>query len=220
MIHAALFDLDGTLLDSMPYWEHTGNLYLESVGVTPEPDLAQTLFAMTLPQAAEYMRVHYELPLTDEQICKGIDQIIAGFYKNDVLTKAGITDVIEALRNRGVKIGIATVTDRHLVEAALQRLKITHLFDGICTTTEAGHGKDRPDVYVKLAERLGATPQTSLVFEDALHALKTAKRAGFVTVGVFDESSKAVQAELKAEAAHYLTSFTEQKDEVLRWVEN
>lgn len=193
-ITGAIFDMDGTLLDSMPMWDNVGQNYLRSLGLEPREDLREILRPLSLRQAAEYMRKAYSLALTSNQIMEGIDRSIEQRYFTDLSLKPGVKELLEELRQRGVPMCIATATDRYLVEAALRRVGILDYFEFVLTCSEAGSGKDRPDIYEMALHRLGTDKATTYVFEDALYAVETAKQAGFPVVGVYDESaSKAVE---------------------------
>ena len=208
MIRAAIFDLDGTLLDSNPYWDKAPEAYLASVGVTAEPGIGKTIFAMTLPEAVEYLRRTYGLSQTGQEITDGVNAMMERFYLREVPVKEGIPALLDALNDRGLAMMVASVTDRSLVETVLRRHGLLERFAGVITTDEVGKGKQEPDIYLQAAERLGCAPGEVLVFEDALHALRTAKKAGFPVVGVFDEASREVWEEIRAVSDWNLPDFS------------
>lgn len=197
MIKGAIFDVDGTVLNSMPMWDHAGERYLASLGVTAEPDLEKVLFALTMEQGATYIKEHYNLNLSVEEIRQGINDTIRNFYAHEVMPKPGIAELLEYFSLHGVSMTIATSTDRCHIEAALERLKLLHYFKKIYTSSEVGIGKDHPTIYLLAAKCMGTKPEETWVFEDACHAARTAYQAGFQVVGVYDESSKDVQDTLK-----------------------
>ncbi len=207
MIRGAIFDLDGTLLDSMPMWNHAGEVYLAGLGVRAKPGLAKVMFPMTIQQSAVYLRREYALPLTEEEIIAGVNRTIEGFYRYQAPFKKGVPEFLNGLKSAGIVMAVATVTDRPYVEAALHHLNARPYFRAVLTATEVGAGKDRPDIYLKTAAVLGTATGETLVFEDALHAARTAKAAGFQTVGVYDASSKDRQVALREECDYYLTDF-------------
>ncbi|MCR5826629.1 MAG: HAD family phosphatase [Oscillospiraceae bacterium] len=209
MIRGAVFDMDGTLLDSNPYWNLAPGAWLSTLGKQAKPDLAQTIFAMTLPEAADYIIAEYALSCTPQAVIDGINEAMERFYRKDVPFKSGVPELLHALRARGVPCAVASVTDRHLVEAVLRRFDLLDCFAALVTTSDVGVGKQEPDVYLRAAELLGSTPPETLVFEDALHALRTARRAGFRTVGVYDDASAQVQAQLRALSDIYLPDFSD-----------
>ena len=207
MICGAIFDLDGTLLDSNPYWDKAPNAYLASIGKQGREHLSKEIFHMTLPQAADYLIAEFSLSQSREEIVNGVNAAIRRFYLEEIPVKPGVSALLAALRARGLSLAVASVTDKSLVEAALRRFGLWESFAAVVTTDEVGVGKQEPDVYLRAAELIGCTPGETLVFEDALHALQTAKRAGFHTVGVYDAESDALQEKIRAESEFYLPDF-------------
>ena len=209
MIRGAIFDLDGTLLDSNGYWEKAPEAWLAALGKRAKPGLGRAIFSMTLPEAADYLIAEYGLAQTPEEIAAGVNAAMERFYRQDVPLKPGVPALLRALEERGVPCAVASVTDKALVETALRRFGLLPRFAAIVTTEEAGAGKHAPDVYLLAAERLGAVPAETLVFEDALHALITAKNAGFRTVGIYDAASADRQAEIRGVSEFYLPDFSD-----------
>ena len=190
MIRGAIFDVDGTLLDSMPIWENVGETYLRQRGIVPLPGLGEKLFPMSLEDAADYMKREYGLPETIAEIVNGAVEVIAHFYKEEAPLKPGVREFLRALHEQGVKMVIATSGDQKLAGAALERLGVRSYFRKIFTCTEVGAGKSRPDIYLQAQKYLGTRREETWVFEDALHAMETVKRAGFPLAGVFDPSNE------------------------------
>ena len=208
MIKGAIFDLDGTLLDSMSIWDTIGEDYLHSLGIEPRENLAETFKTFTLEESAEYYRTHYGVNLSVEEIVNGVNGMIEDFYRNTVHLKKGVFEFLSGLSEKGVKMCIATVTDKYLAEAALTRLKVRQYFGEIFTTAEVGCGKNDPTIYRTALAYLGTEKSETLVFEDALHALMTAKNDCFSTVAVYDVHEEN-QAELKAVADRYIDNFND-----------
>ncbi len=206
MIKGAIFDLDGTLLDSMFIWDTVGEEYLRSLGKEPRGDLKETFMTLTLEEAAEYYRGHYGVTLSVEQIVNGVNKMIEDFYRNTVPLKNGTADFLEKLSKDGVKMCVATVTDKYLAEAALTRLKVREYFEEIFTAAEVGLDKNDPRIYRTALACLGTKKSETLVFEDALHALMTAKNDGFSVAAVYDRYERR-QDELRAESDYYITSY-------------
>lgn len=209
MIRYAIFDLDGTLTDSNPFWDKAPDAWLETVGKKAKPGLARQIFSMTLPEAAEYMTAEYDLTQSPGEIMDGVNREMERFYLNEVPLKEGVRDLITILKNKGIHCAVASVTDRYLVEKVLDRFDLLQSFSAIVTTDEVGAGKMEPDIYLKAAEMMGGSPGETLVFEDALHALHTAKKAGFLTVGVYDEASADLQNEVREASDIYLGDFSD-----------
>ena len=189
MIRGIIFDVDGVLLNSMPVWENLGELYLKSRGIPAEKGLGETLFSMSLEEGARYLISHYGLELTCEQVVKGLAREVRDFYAERVPLKEGARQFLDEFRERKIPMVIATSGDRNNTEAALKRLKVFSYFQGIFTCSEIGSGKNQPDIYYAAALHLDTDAEETLVFEDAYHALRTAGKAGFKTVAVYDRSN-------------------------------
>lgn len=187
-IDGAIFDLDGTLLDSMFIWDTIGEDYLLSRRIEPRENLNQKFKNMSLYQAACYYQSEYGLKESTDEIIDGVNRMIEQLYVEVVQPKPGIPAFLAALYERGVKMCIATATDRHLVEAALSRCGLLDYFSEIFTCTSVGKGKDEADIYETAHNFLGTPRESTWVFEDALYAVMTAKKAGFPVAGVYDKS--------------------------------
>ena len=207
MIRGVIFDVDGVLLNSMPVWENLGEIYLSRLGIEAEKDLGERLFSMSLEEGADYLISHYGLAKAPEEIIKGLNREVQDFYENRVPLKEGVRQYLQEFRERKVPMVIATSGDRENAEAALKRLKIFSYFQGIFTCSEIGSSKSQPDIYYAAALQIDTEPSETWVFEDALHALQTAKRAGFKTVGVYDKASDRDLAHIWNTADIYLPEF-------------
>ena len=208
MLKGAIFDFDGTLVDSMFIWDTIGEDYLRSLGKEPHEDLKETFMTHTLEEAAEYYRTHYGVTLSVKEIVDGVNAMVEGIYRTRVALKQGVADFLAQLKDNGTRMCIATVTDRYLVEETLDRLGILQYFSEIFTCAEVGYGKDKPIIYRKALEHLGTMKNETYVFEDSLFALKTAKADGFTTVGVYDRHENR-QDNLKNHADYYIVDFAD-----------
>lgn len=186
-ISAAIFDIDGTLLDSSGIWEHLGERFLLSRGITPQPGLSGILAPMTMEESCRFLRENYCLPDSPEAIRTALLSMIAYFYRQECRLRPGAAQLVQALHDRGVRLVLATAGDRALSEAALDRCGILQRFSGIVTCAEYG-GKSSPEIFLAAAEIAGFPPEECAVFEDSLAAVKTAKAAGFLTAAVADIS--------------------------------
>lgn len=209
MIRGAVFDMDGTLLDSMEIWTDVGARYLAAQHIKAEENLGDILFPMSLEQGAVYLKTHYHLPESTEMIRGGILSIIRDFYVSEVRLKRGAAAFLHELSKKGILLTAATSSDRDLIEAACRRLGILSYFRQILTCSEIGEGKDSPRIYLEAASSLHAVPGEIFVFEDALHALVTAKQAGFCTAAVYDASSAGNQLAIRETADIYLQDLTD-----------
>lgn len=207
-ISGAIFDMDGTLLDSMFIWDTIGADYLKSRGITPRENLNETFKNMSLYQAACYYRTEYGLTDSPEEIMRGVNKKIEHLYYEKVPAKEGVSAFLARLKQSGVKICAATATDRHLAESALKRTGLLLFFSEIFTCTSVGHGKDEPDIFLAAQQFLGTPKSETWVFEDALYAVRTAKTAGFPVVGVYDKHEKHTET-VQTLSDKYIRSFLE-----------
>ncbi len=207
MIKGIIFDADGTLLDSMPVWNQLGERYLKSLNILPENDLGEMIFSMTLEESSAYLKDKYLISESTEEIKTGILNIIVDFYKNEVPLKPGVNELLISLQRKRIPMAIATSGDKTLLIHALKRLGVLDFFEAIYTCSELETSKQKPDIYFAAAEAIGTKAGETAVFEDALFALKTAKSAGFVTVGVEDEASVNEKNEIKKIADFYISGF-------------
>lgn len=207
MLKGVIFDMDGTLLDTMYYWEHVGEDFLRKIGKIPEPGLGQIMLPMTLIEGAAYLREHYALEMSIDEVMAGTRAVCDDFYRKTADFKPGARAFMSRLKQNGIPMVLATATDRDQVELVMNRLGVLNEFECILTSGEIGNNKTEPDIYLKAAEHMGTSPEATWVFEDAIHAAITAKRAGFKLVGVYDDTSAGAEAELRGLADYYLYDF-------------
>lgn len=206
MIRGTVFDLDGTLFDSMYVWESVDRTFLLSEGRTPEDNLSEKLKAMSLYQAACYLKKEYALAKSTDEIIRAISRRVENAYKNEISLKSGIKNFLENLNKKGIKMCVATASERDLALAALKRCEIADYFSEIFTCSAVGSGKDEPFIFRMAQEHLKTEKGETAVFEDSVHALKTAKADGFITVGVYDDYEKN-QEEIRKYSDFYLENF-------------
>lgn len=206
MLKAAIFDFDGTLFDSNHVWSTAGERFFQSIGAVPKANLQREIRTMSLYQSACYIRKEYGLPLSVEEIMGGINRTVEKCFFHEIQPKRNVISFLSELKTAGVRICIATATDRYQIEAALKRCNMLDFFDGIFTCSEIGHGKDEPVIFRKAMEFLGADRTSTVIFEDAFHAVQTAKADGFMTIGICDSYIQE-QKQLQALCDCYLTDF-------------
>ena len=208
-IKGVIFDVDGVLLDSMGIWTDLGARYLVSIGKTPEEGLAKILFSMSMEQGAEYLREHYSIGLTAEEIGTGLQDMLRDFYYYEVQARPGAQQLLQAVSSAGIKITAATSSPREHIEKALERNGLLSYVDRMFTNAEIGKSKHSPDIYDAAADHMGTAPGETCVFEDSLYALRTAAAAGYHTVGVFDSKGESDQEGLRGSAEIYIHELCE-----------
>ncbi len=183
-----IFDVDGTLLDSMPMWARLDIDYLESMGYHPEPDFCTKVKMMTISDASVFIRDYFGVEKSPELITKEIMDIACSHYEEDLLLKPGAGELIKTLKAMGYHIVVATANEYDMVKKCLERNNIMQYMDGLVTCTMVGCSKQRPDVYLKACELAKATVEESVIFEDSSFAINTAINAGFDVIGVYDST--------------------------------
>lgn len=203
----AIFDLDGTILDSLWIWEEIDRRFLAKRGIAMPEDYVDAVNRMEFSQAAEYTIARFGLPDALESLMSEWTAMTRDAYAHEIALKPGVKAYLESLSSRGVRLGIATSSTPELFVPALENNGILRLFSAIATTSEVPHGKDRPDVYLLAAERLGMLPSECIVFEDTLPGIRSASSAGFITAGVRDRFSENDAQAIKALSDFWIDTF-------------
>lgn len=206
---AVIFDMDGTILDSMGMWANLGSDFLKSYGVNPPSDIDDIIMPMGMYESAKYFVDNFDINLTVEEIVKQVYASIENQYKHHLQLKPFVYDYFKALHEKGIKMCVATATDKTLAEAVLKRVGALEFLEFVITCDEVGVGKEQPTIYLKGVEGLGSTVENTVIFEDAIHCINTAKKAGFTVVGVHDESAKKHMDKLKEKCDRYIMGYEE-----------
>ena len=194
----AIFDMDGTLVDSMVYWKDLYKEYLNTKGVLHVPDsIREKIKPMTMTESAALFIEEFGIEGTPEAIAEEMNALMDAHYYKDVPLKKGIKEYLKHLYDSSIQMCVASATAVPLVEACLTRLEVSEYFAFMISCETIGIGKSQPDIYYEAAKRFGTEPENIAVYEDALYAAQTAKRAGFYVIGVYDESAEKNFPELK-----------------------
>ncbi len=206
---AVLFDLDGTLVDSMWMWKAIDIEYLGRFGHECPPDLQKAIEGMSFTETAIYFKERFRIPSTIEEIKEDWTRMSIEKYRNEVPLKEGAGEFLEELARRGLPMGIATSNGREMVDAVLGSLGIQGCFQNITTGCEVAQGKPSPDIYLKVAEHLQVPPSACLVFEDVPAGIRAGKAAGMTVVAVDDAFSREIRVEKAALADYFIESYLE-----------
>ena len=208
-IKGVIFDVDGVLLDSLKIWKELGARYLVSMGLVPEQGLSDILFSMSMEQGAEYLKEHYAIDRSTQDILDGISGMLRDFYYYEVEAKPGAEKLLRLISDAGIRITAATSSPREYIEKALDRTGLFGYFSSIFTNSEIGKSKHFPDIYNAAAAYMGTSPEETLVIEDSLYAVNTAVAAGYHTIGIADPDGEPDQEGLRQAADLYITELCE-----------
>lgn len=190
-INGAIFDLDGTLVDSLflwdVIWEEFGIRFLDGDKFLIEETDDKKVRTMTLKNAMDFLHTKYNLASSGEELLAVTNEIIADFYSNKVELKKGVLELLEYCYQKNIKMCIASATDMELINLAIDHCNIRKYFVDILSCTQIGKGKDEPDIYLKALDCLGTEKEKTCVFEDSHIAIRTALKLGLKTVGIYDK---------------------------------
>ncbi len=212
-IRAILFDLDGTLVDSMWMWKSIDDEFLGRYGYECPDDLQRAIEGMSFTETAAYFIRRFQLPLTMDEI-KGIwTEMSIDKYRYEVPLKPGALRLLTYAKEHGIRCGIATSNGTDMVEAVMTSQGMKPYFQAVVTACEVKEGKPSPDIYLKVAELLGAEPKDCLVFEDVPAGALAGKRAGMTVCGVADASARHLRGEMMELTDYFIEDFRDLFDE-------
>jgi len=207
MIKGAIFDLDGTIIDSMPMWYSLYGNYMIEANVMPTPELLDFLRHASIPMAAKCFAKSL-ISKTPEEIEKALYAHVADYYKNHATIRPNIDNLIKKLHKEGVKMCVATATESGHAKNALIHTGLLDYFCDVLSCKDLGIEKNKPDIYFAAQKRLGVKQEEVIVFEDALHAVETAKSAGFYVVAIYEQNAED-HGKIKRIADKYITDYDE-----------
>lgn len=206
---AVLFDLDGTLVDSMWMWKQIDIEYLGKFGLSCPPDLQKVIEGMSFSETAQYFKSRFAIPDSIDEIKHTWILMSIEKYRREVPLKPGARRLLQYLSDTGKKAGIATSNGRDMVDAVLESLHIRPYFQVIATACEVAAGKPAPDIYLEVARRLSVEPSKCMVFEDVPAGILAGKRAGMKVCAVEDTFSAGMRKEKQELADFYIKDFDE-----------
>ena len=207
-ITGAIFDFDGTVFDSMHIWKGVKFQFFDRIGLILNEEQREEFKKLFLLDAIELAKTRFDLKMTDKELFDEFFTLIKEKYLADTKPKNDIIEFLEKLKAKGVKMGIATATGEPALIAVLEKFNMLHYFEEIYSTYTVGASKTEPKVYDVVLNELGTEKQTTWIFEDALYAAKTAKKAGYNVVGIYDKSEPG-QEELKQLVDIYIHNYSE-----------
>ncbi|WP_082174038.1 HAD family hydrolase [Clostridium niameyense] len=208
-LKAAIFDLDGTLIDSMDIWNKIDTDFLTKRNLKVPINLKEEIETLTFEEGATYFKNRFKLTESIEDILEEWNNMAYKEYAHNINLKKGAKNFLNLLKYRGIKIAIATSNTTPLVNAVLKNNNILNLFDVITTIDEVSRGKDFPDIYLLTSKKLNIDPKNCIVFEDILPALKGAKAAGMKVIAVYDTYSSKYKKQMESLADLYINDYDE-----------
>lgn len=208
-IQAVIFDIDGTLVDSMGLWHEIDIEYFKMKGLPVPPNVQKDVEGMSFRETALYFQKNFEPGKSVEDIEADWVRMAHDKYLSEVQAKPGAAEYISFLKEKGMKLGVATSNERTLAYAALTPHGFAEKIDSVWTSGEVNKGKPAPDVYLKVAEELGVSPQHCLVFEDTPNGMRAGKAAGMTVIGVKDDISGKHIDEIMSICDEYIHDFHE-----------
>ena len=207
-MRAAIFDVDGTLLDSVSAWENVGSDYVKNQGLIPAEDLDKRVKECCLRDVAVIMQNEYGIDKSLEDIETEISKMVEYKYFNTLPLKDGVLPLLEGLKERGVKMCLASASRYSHIEAALSRCGVMHYFSRIFSCIDVGYSKREREIYELAMEHLGSEPENTYMFDDALYVAQTAGAIGINCVGMRDEHML-YQQELKNSTDFYIEDYND-----------
>ena len=186
----AIFDMDGTLIDSLGLWDilwrEFGDRYCGGVPFVPDEEADRYIRTVILPEAMRFVHEHCHIGGSAEEIFRVADDCFINFYKTKVALKPGVREFLDYCAEKGVKMCIASAGEPHLINAVFEHCDLEKYFSGVVSCASVGKGKEAPDVFLAARELLGTPMDETWIIEDSVLALDTARKAGFHTVGIYD----------------------------------
>lgn len=208
-IKAVIFDLDGTLVDSMWMWKQIDIDFLSQYGIPLPVDLQHNIEGMSFTESANYFKETFQIPDSIEAIKQKWNEMALDIYCTKVPLKKGVLEFLEHCKQKGIKMGIATSNSVELVHTIIKVLKIDEYFQTVKTSCEAKKGKPAPDIYLLAAKELEVNPSDCLVFEDIIVGIQAGLSAGMKVCAVNDEYSLQEKEKKQQLANYFIENFAE-----------
>lgn len=211
---AAIFDMDGTLIDSTSLWHEIDKAFFAKRNMELPSDYAQHIVHLGLTEAANYTKNTYHLEESIQDIMDEWHQMSLDMYKYEVALKPGALELLKLLKKNNIKMAIATANDEELYRPCIERLGIEQYFDYVADVNTTKEGKQSAKIYLDLAKKMSSKPENTLVLEDMPTCIKTVFKEGFITIAVYDNASKQYETDKINNSHLYIKSFNELLDKI------
>lgn len=198
--------MDGTLLDSMPYWMTVPAEYMRKKGIEITPETMNALRACTISEGSAFLKNEYGLKESHAQVLSEVRDEIGYYYRNVIPLKPGVKEILKSMKQEGILLGVLTASDGKLAQAALENNGVADYFEFIMDCSEAGSNKNTPGSFLKAVGMLKTSVSETVVFEDSLHAIEASKNAGLFTVGIYDAAADSDRKEIIKASDIYVDS--------------
>lgn len=209
---AIIFDLDGTLVDSMKYWRSVSRDFMKTKGIDIEDEVQHKMTIMNLDASLRYLKDYYNLEESFEELMRDFSRTVEDFYRNKVETKGGCLEILKYFKDKGIKVVIGTSTAAHFANIVIEKYGIDKFIDGLYTADSVGHLKAEEKFYTSIVEELGERPEDVFLVDDSYLALRTGKKAGLEVIGIYDENSKDTWATIVSENKYSVNKLIELKN--------
>ena len=207
----AIFDMDGTLLDTMPYWRYTGMEYLLAHQLPRFPDMIEKMSYTSSRKLIKDNAERLGIPDLDfDAMVHEMEGYMNRHYLYDAnLKEAAVPDFLELLKGKGVRMCVATGSPRQYARNGLRRLGLLDFFEFVTDNYEVPLNKSQPEYFTNLARRMGVEPSRCVVFEDALYSMESARAAGMRVCAIEDSTQSADREAILRLANWYILSYRE-----------
>lgn len=209
---AIIFDLDGTLVDSMKYWRSVSRDFMKTKGIDIEDAVQHKMTTMNLDASLKYLKDYYKLEESFEELMRDFSRTVEDFYRNKVEAKEGCLEILEYFKDQGMKVVIGTSTAAHFANIVIEKYGIDKFIDGLYTADSVGHLKAEEKFYTSIVEELGERPEDVFLVDDSYLALRTGKKAGLEVIGIYDENSKDTWPTIVSENKYSVNKLIELKN--------
>lgn len=206
-MRAVIFDMDGTLIDSLGVWAEIDQDFFDKRQILVPENIQKAIEGLSFMETVLYFKENFQLEESVDEIYRELIEMSIEHYRQKIPLKSGAKEFVSSLYQKGMSIGLATSSQHLLVEAVLERHELQRYFTSIRTSCDVGRGKPFPDVFLKVAEDLQVKPAECLVFEDTVAGVMAAKRAGMKVIAVFDNNSLPDMDEIGQLADGYIVNF-------------